>query len=262
MQKYKILLTITIAMFALASSVQAATATFRDGDAGYTGTEDTWLYTGAPYNRYNSGTNDSMFFRNKSVSTAVIHNLLRFDITGLGSVTNLSITSATIELYGFSRSDTNTNTVTMHEIVSGNADWVEGTHNFTDATNSGESTYAYKKDATDGWVGGQNGCGAATDYNSTILDTVAFDTLDQYETFTITDATMLSKLEDWADGTATNAGFVFFSTDSSNDNRFQVYSSDATNVNKPRMTITYTPEPATMALLMLGLPLALRRRRK
>ncbi|MCD4825545.1 MAG: PEP-CTERM sorting domain-containing protein [Phycisphaerae bacterium] len=249
-------LTVVFAASVLMLSIpvlQADTATFQDGVGGYTGTEDALLLNQSGYRDRNWGAYGEAVMRNTS------HNLLRFDITSLGSVSNLDITGAEIELsYQSDSIGTGSMVVYMYEILPANAGWVEGRGVGLDVV-SGESTWNNRQHSSTAWAGSAGCSTAGTDYNGTAVGTVTLTDNGANAIFTITNAAMLNTLEDWADGTATNAGFVIFTSSTS---RVSFDTTDTSGGTAPKMTITYTPEPATMALLALGLPLALRRKRR
>ncbi|MCD4825101.1 MAG: DNRLRE domain-containing protein [Phycisphaerae bacterium] len=239
----------SVAMVALlVSSAQADTVTLQNGLDGYAGTEDTVLFS---VDARNFGGHPDLEVKEYNGSG---HGLIRFDLSSL-NIANLEITSATLSMYSRNAGGSGPYTTSIYEIAAANADWGEGN---SVGYEIGSATWGYEKYNTDVWAG-SNGCSTSgTDYVATAMATET-GALNTWSDFVIS-AAGLDVLEDWADGTKTNGGFVVLQDTA---NRLIFHSSEyGTASFRPKLTITYTPEPATMTLLLLGLPLALRRRRK
>ncbi len=240
-----------VAMVGLfASSAQADAVTLQNGLDGYTGTEDTMLLSA---DGRNFGGMSYMEIKEYSGSG---RGLVRFDLSDL-DITNLDISSATFSMYCYQKGGGGTTSTTLFEVSSANGDWVEGTG--TPGTVTGASTWSYKHYTTGNWAGSAGCSTAGTDYVSTGLAT-ASGASGTWVTWTLS-AAGLELLEDWADGAKTNTGFYLRHT---TGNRLNYRSSEYSTVSyRPKLDITYTPEPATMTLLGLGgLGLLIRRKRR
>ncbi|MCD4825272.1 MAG: DNRLRE domain-containing protein [Phycisphaerae bacterium] len=245
---------VAVAVMLVGTGVNADEKIFQDGLDSYAGTEDNYLSKEAVANQdYNNGGKDYVKVVQSSSGPANI--IMRFDVSSLAGKT---ITGAKLELYAYNSNSVDQN-VSVYEILSANKDWVEGTITGNSSQN-GSSCWNYEQYTGSAWDGGQNGCGVSgTDRAATAMDTVLLDsdTTGTWFDWTLTN----SVVQGWADGD--NAGVVFIA-DSTAYSRYYLASSEySTATLRPKLTITYTPEPATMLLLGIGgLGVLIRRRRR
>ncbi|MCD4826036.1 MAG: DNRLRE domain-containing protein [Phycisphaerae bacterium] len=239
------------------SSLIADTVTFQEGVSNsvtgvYAGTEDNDLRSDYPDG--NTGGNGA--FGTIGGSGTNSNSIIRFDLSGLSGKT---ITSATLSLYAYSVSGNQA--VNLYEVAAANKDWVEGTSGWPPVAQAGSSCWNYREyDATTptDWAGSAGCSTSGTDYvadrlaQTWVLNTVQFYSWD------ITRTTML---QSWVDSPSDNAGLLISAGGSA---RSSFYTSEHGTVSlRPMLEITYTPEPATMALLSLGgIGVLLRRRRR
>lgn len=269
--KCKMIVSVSIVavMFLTGTSLQAAwsTAYFKDGespDSSYAGTQDTMLAYDTNADK-NYGALTAMSVAAHSYNDGVRGtSLIRFDLSSLKNVAGLEIKRAILYLYCSYVSGTDL-TVDVHEVLSANGDWVEGTA--TGAAQTGSSCWNYEQYNTSNWAGGQNGCSVLnTDCGNNPAGTGSLVNATGDYAWIINDDTagshLLDSMETWAKETADNAGFLLRGTSSDGHDGVDFRTSDYSSVTyRPKLRVDYTPEPATMTLLLLGLPFALRRRR-
>jgi hypothetical protein len=122
---------------------------------------------------------------------------------------------------------------------------------------AGEVCWNYLEYDTVSWSG--NGPVAGTEYTTThgASATIADGSVATTIKWNVTDI-----VQDWSNGMA-NYGFILRGDDwAGDDNRHGFFSNDCGTNDLPYLKVTYTPEPATMTLLLSGGGLALLRRKK
>jgi hypothetical protein len=197
-----------------------ATATFQQGVNGYTGTQDTYLEMLGGSN--NNGDKTSMV-AGRALTQNENQVLIRFDNivgTGPGQIPPGSIiTSVTVSLYATSVGGWGSDyTLEIYRVTTG---WTEAS-----TWNSlGSGIDSEKLSTADGSVTSRG-------------------TANAYKSFT--DGGLISTVQAWADGTATNNGWMITSAYNSSNNTFN--SSEAA-ANQPRLSVTYiTPTAPGMDL--------------
>ena len=197
-----------------------ATVTFQQGANGYTGTQDTYLemLSGGT----NNGNKTSMI-AGRALTQAESQVLIRFDNiigTGPGQIPPGSIiTGVSLDLYATSVGGWGSDyTLDIYRVTTS---WTEAS-----TWNSlGSGIDSEKLSTADGSV---------TSRGST----------NAYKSFT--NGRLIDTLQAWADGTATNNGWMITSAYNSSNNTFN--SSEAAS-NQPRLTVTYiTPTPPGLDL--------------
>lgn len=187
--------------------------------------------------------------------------LLRYDLSSI-NILGLEISSATLELYMIDHGGGGTQTLSVYEVKAANADWVAGTSNGAAQTGSSCWNKKWYNTANGDWAGSAGCSTAGTDYESTAMSSRTLGTtVPAWYEWTIS-AAGLDVIEDWADGTKANAGFLL-RAESLRRNFRSNWNGGGNAQYRPKLTVTYTPEPATMVLLgMGGIGLLIRRRRR
>lgn len=226
----------------ICTSAQATTVTFQKGTNG--DSKDAMI--ASVHSNQNYGADDTLYLGGIDNSTHTYRNLISFDVSSIAS--DQTVESATLSLYCFNaHSDTSFNygvyQVTGH-------DWGEG--NGGDPAGAGECSWNhYASPSTWTTAGG--------DIAANPESTKAISAANTWVNWDIKDL-----VQDWVDGDKDNYGVLLKidSTWGSTDSRKRLRSNEwDTATARPMLTVTYTPEPATMTLLFWGLPFALRRRR-
>ncbi|MCD4824315.1 MAG: DNRLRE domain-containing protein [Phycisphaerae bacterium] len=223
--KKTIILTMLVAMVALpASSVMAAEITIQPGAEG----KDTYSRGDTPDTNY--GDSSGLKLMDYGISYRY-RSFIQFDLSGIPA--GQTIDSVTLSLYKYGHYGTVVVDATLYQITES---WDESTLTYNDEPSYGSTAIASRSmtgGETNGWK-------------------------------TWEDTNLTSLVQDWYDGTTTNYGLVLRVQTNIGNSNIAFYSSDYTTDAslRPKLDVTYTPEPATMTLLLLGLPLALRRRRK
>lgn len=265
-------LSVVAASCLVCSSLSAATLTLRQGNNGYTGTDDAMIIASSSTENW-GGRNE--FDAGTAAGGSVRRSLLRFDVSALSGLYT-SVNSVTITLSTSLPIDGSTNlvnTVNMYSILSGNANWVEGTQISSDSlADNGMSTWSSLVQGSTPWAGSAGLSTAGTDYSPTILASVtssAGASAGTVFTFIISDPLIATNLiNSWLDGT--NEGLLLRATDESNKgsgiaSRISFASSEHGTANwRPQITIDYNavPEPGRAMLALVGLVALVSRRRR
>ncbi|MCD4823181.1 MAG: DNRLRE domain-containing protein [Phycisphaerae bacterium] len=187
------------------------------------------------------------------------HGLVHFDLSSYSMPT---VQSAALRLYKHDATPGGTTVLTMnlYRIKKGN-EWVEGTKDAAGGTNNTDVCWRRRGRYSPEWLGSANGCGVSdTDYHATSVGSIQFDSSNASGWYSIDISAAC--IQAWADDSTENVGLVMIATATGGEDGVVFRSKDYSTAWGPQLDITYTPEPATMTLLLLGLPLALRRRRK
>ncbi len=263
-QTYSAFLTAGALLLAGVSGTQAATIRFQEGVAipeldigSYSGTDNLSLIGGANAGR-NYGNSNSLW-AGKDAQGADRRILLRFDVSALDGVTD-GVTSATLTmtLENLSGSTSGSVLLSLYEVSSANAGWVQG--NAGGAFEAGSSAWNYRQSATVNWAGSAGLSTPGIDYVNTVIDGVKTVTTGAtgQEGVEVTWSLSAELLERWISGD--NAGLLFVVTPVGEDpleagDNFRFASSTwGTVAHRPELTVTYEaiPEPATAALLLAG----------
>ena len=216
--------------------------------------EDTYLRNDGWDNCY--GSDDDFYVRN--VGTYTRHGLIRFKDLHDDGVDD--VTGATLKLYlsGKSIGAGRDVTIKVYRLHEDNIGWVEGASGFKV---SGVSCWRDRVYNTGDWEGSVGASTSGTDYYATEVGSFATFTPSSANGW-YTASISASTIEAWADDNSKNAGFILISTGTSHLDNVRFRSRNYSNGSvSPQLIVNYVPEPATMTLLLLGLPFALRRRR-
>ncbi|MCD4825722.1 MAG: DNRLRE domain-containing protein [Phycisphaerae bacterium] len=238
--KNAIVMTMLVAMVALlASSAQADLVVTSDADSTVSG--------GATGTNY--GTSTVLQIRNGSASYKM-KSWIRFDISGW-TAGKSNITSATIDLTVSYRSSTETVPLHVYALNNGTGTDPYGSGDLDESWGETAITWANapaNREASDTVWG---------DYTTLLHTFTNVPAAGTLLSFTITDADQLAFL---TGDTNDKVTIILCRTSGSGTPRSYIASKENATYDPPKLTLT--PEPATMTLLLLGLPLALRRRRK
>ena len=252
------------AVVALGWSVSGAAAdvvTFKQGAAGYAGTEDATLIQDNANSNY-GGRNEILLGPMGSGKQRA--GVIRFDVTSLAGQYQ-TIDSMKLRFWVF-RTAAN-GTYNLNLLREGNANWVEGSSN--GAPETGAASWNYRQYNTLQWLGGTSGARLAADIYgamgsmtlnaATPVGTMVEITLDPSALASNVD-TLTEVVDLWTQNSgADNAGIQIYG----GSGQWGVDSSESTTASaRPELVVEYTiPEPATLALAAVGL-LAWRRRRR
>lgn len=273
-QSIVLLLVVALATTMLVGSVPAATITFQDGLNGYAGTRDTYVsgfLAGSHEENYGNGELTALGIPDGT--TYRMSALIRFeDMFGSGAnqipAAGMTIQSATMELYARRVYKVSWYWMGAKLMLT---PWVEGSSVGTpeEGASCGEAR-RYRADGDyagnpqDAW--GTDGLPrpgadpmgpqAGVDYVDTFGPASTIPVDPGWMQFDVT-----AELQSWYDGSADNWGLYVMCARSGAGAiyRSSEYTDDVTE--RPKLTIQYIPEPATMALLGLG-GLLLRRKRR
>lgn len=211
-------------------------------------------------NNYGAGTYNIV----GTVPAGALRALFAYSLSGIPS--DAIITSVTLTIVGEKNDTTSPNSSVDYNLHQLNRTFTEGTGGLSGATNSGAT-----------WNNSANGTAWTTpggDFNSTVLSTISVNTRSADEiayTFNSTPALVAAAQNALANGS--DLSFLMKMNETSEAlavrNVFFFYGDDATGTGnadvskRPILTVTYIPEPGTMASAAFGgLLLMARRRRK
>lgn len=211
----------------------------------YNGTADAFINSASPNSNYGQ--------YGMRITPTTQEGLLRFDLSSLaGKFTTVNSISLRFDLTQIQGSVTN-GTLQAYAISSANSGWVEGTA--FGATQTGSSSWNYKKTSTTVWAG-LAGLGTAdVDYDSTLLGSVDYSGTGFYTMILSGDTSRLTTLvSSWTN--ATNAGVLFKEANAARDGFTYVYGKgDLYKSQMPLLTLDYSliPEPGSCVLVFTGL---------
>lgn len=200
------------------------------------------------------------------------HGLLGFDISSLSSDWDNveSVDSVTLRLHVAATDHLNGDlTLGAYTLIDANTDWVEGTG--TSANDTSGVTWNYKDQSTStAW---DSGIGfAASDYNATELASVDFSStskpaVDSTIDFNLGNTDLYTLLDGWLDNSGKGTVMLMGTAGAGSTNRMKWHSlqetTSGTGAYVPELIINYTiPEPASLALLGLGVTILLGRCRR
>lgn len=201
----------------------------------YSGTEDSRMQETAYTTNYGSATE----YEIQSQTTSNRHHVcLKFSgISNLPS--SLSVTSSVVSLYLNLSFYSGNQTITCNRLL---RNWVESQVTWDDYATSAA------------WTSG----GATSDGNDrdgTSAASVTHSESTGYKNFSDT-SQIQGEVEDFADGTLTNYGWVFYRSDTASDLIRLFTSSEGTDGERPYLTVTYTTTggstPKFLTLLGVG----------
>jgi hypothetical protein len=239
------------------TAASAETVTFQKGENGYSGNTDSYIRAESIYRNHGAAMDISLGWED----TGAGQEFVGFSHWDFGSVpSGLTITSAKLGLYARHVEGTVDRTISvfamtqpidMGDKISANAD-------------EGQVCWYFRACDVSDWGGGSHaGPVAGSDYTTTYGSSLVISTSDQgsYVEFDVTDI-----VNAWYTGALTNYGFVLREVDPVANTRTNFSSADDidtdgdTLIMYPYLEIEYTPEPATMGLLLIGGLAILRRR--
>lgn len=256
-------------------SASAATMTFQNGTAGYTGTQDAGLQNYYSVVDVNEGISTVLQLGNHSTSNTSVA-IIKFDGLGVlaGQYSSIDSVQLILRQHGGGTSDPGGDLhshVSIYQMKDGDAAWIQGAADDAVDPNGGATWnhlayYAPPNGNTSvQWLGGAAGITAGTDYDSSAMSTVYVNGADNSTYYSWDVSPTL--VNQWITG-GPNAG-LFIQDDDSATRYWGFFSSDfdpnISNTAQPELVVNYTPvpEPLTGSLLLLGGGiLAMRRRRR
>ena len=258
-----------VMVLALAVWAGADTMTLQQGLNGYAGCEDTLILKANGYANY--GGDDDFYMGRVPWVDSARGGLIRFnDLFGSGAnqvPAGMTITGANLRMYTKSAS-----TSYYTRIFVMWTDWVEGNDPGSAGAmpEEGASCHNVRRYRTDGDYAGhpEDAWGTGGVVEAGPVRNVDFDFSHEV---THTDNPganvwmefdVLSAVQSWYDGSLTNYGLYGFNNNTGTESRF--YSSEYTDpALRPQLVLTYepVPEPSMIALLAVGLPWLMKRRK-
>ncbi|MBN1555333.1 MAG: DNRLRE domain-containing protein [Phycisphaerae bacterium] len=243
-------------LFLVCTAASADTITFQNGVNGYSGNVDACIRSESGRQNYNYGTSTDIAV-GWELADAEFVGFSQWSFSGIPS--GLTIEEAKLGMYCRDAQGTEDRTIHVYAMTSNITNM--GTGNSRPAT-SGEVCWNYLAYDTATWGGGTtNGPVSGTDYTPTYGSSLTISVSDEggYVEFDVT-----AIVNAWYTGALSNYGFILRDGAwDDNETRVNLSSAD-TDLGSdylPYLEITYTPEPATMALLLAGGGLAILRRR-
>ncbi len=250
-----------VALVSISAALADISVVLQEGLDGYAGTTDAYLRGRSGYADRNFGGN-SVLFVGAEVTPTDFRSLIRFDLASLVAPEQYSFAKAELSL--FENATAGAASLTM-DVFRMDGAWVEGNSN--NAVEIGAVCANYRAYNTVPWSNtADNGMlGDFYDRDASGLNerdspyaTLAVDNVNGWKTWDVTDL-----VTQWLNGTYENQGFLILSQDAAAGTSRRFYNSEYTSVpdRRPKLTLTYVPEPASLLALALGLPLAFMRRR-
>jgi len=190
------------------------------------------------------------FFAGNNGSSYARRALVVFDLSAIPA--GATIDSVSLQLYA-TVAAAGAQTVSLHRItIATNDYWGEGTS--VASGNGGGGATATTNDATwqDVKLLGQQWATEGGDFVA--ISSASTSVSGAGAAYTWSSAGLVSDVQAWVDGTASNNGWIVIGNESDAGTAKGFASKDATT-NKPQLTITYTvavPEPATQALALFA----------
>jgi hypothetical protein len=199
-------------------------ASFQNGTNGYNGMTDVKIKSDAATTRF--GTQPSL----ETDGDPDYASLFRWDLGGVAPGSVVVDVTLTLQVTQQSSQD--------YEFYALNRDWVES-----------EATWNEASSGTSWEVAGANGSG---DRESTVLASINGSSIGSHNI--PLGAAGIAKVQEWIDDPASNRGLVLL--DYANVDGLDLRSSETGTVGeRPRLTITFVPEPGFISAMMAGLSL-------
>ena len=252
------------ACMALVVAVDAEVITFKDGytnslsgGALYDGTQDAALY--GNYGNRNDGIGISILAGNFIANGGGDRtSLLRFDLSSLTDSLeageSIQINSASLYFRVTQTKGIGTATLSLFEVTTANAEWIEGTNSFFPRYDGSASWDHLAQTSINGgtvWAGSAGLGTAGTDYIASAVASVDV-TLGTEADQVFNESISASLVQGWIDNAANNGGLLFDMPDHTEGESTAIYSSEYSVLSiRPALTIDYTVVPKSATVLSI-----------
>jgi hypothetical protein len=207
-----------------------------------------------------AGGQNGIFVGANNSANPARRGLIQFDVAG-GLPAGVTIVDASLTLALEMANNATARQISLYRL---NSEWGEGTAGAGtlggggSPANDGDATWTEAKHNQVNWTGGG-------DFTASASATLSVAGSAAGTTYTWTSASLLNDVKDWYANPATNFGWDIISADEAVAQSVKVFYSRefSTASVRPKLTITYVPEPTAIVLALLASPvLLLRRERK